>query len=166
MKRFLIPVAGLGAALILAVGIFAAGGLAATSALASGAFMNGGGPWMGRADWAGHADWAAQLPPELRGLGDIPAADRFAHFKSVTVNLTDKNNQPLVVSVTPGKVTSTSSSSLSLAGNDGATHTYALDANTIEKGKSAPANNDQVVVVTLNGSTTATAVVNVPPHGK
>ena len=160
MKRFLIPVAGLGAALILAVGIFAAGSLAATSALASGAFMNGGGPW------TGHADWAAQLPPELRGLGDIPAAERFDHFKSVTINRTDKNNQPLAVTVTPGKVTSINANSLSLAANDGSARTYTLDANTVEKGKSAPAANDKVVVVTLNGSTTATAVVDLPPHAQ
>jgi hypothetical protein len=161
MKRFLIPVAGLGAALVLAVGIFAAGGLAATSALASGTFMGGHGPWS-----ADHADWAAQLPPELRGLSDIPAADRFDHFKGVTINLTDKNNQPLAVTVTPGKVTSISSTSLSLAANDGSTRSFALDANTIEKGKSAPANSDKVVVVTLNGSTTATAVVDLPQNVK
>jgi hypothetical protein len=154
MKRFLIPVAGVAGALVLAVAIFAAGGLMATNALASGAFFDRGGD---------HGDWSAQLPPELKGLGTIPAAQRFEHFKGVTVNLTDQNNQPLTVTVTPGTVTSAGGTSLTLAANDGSTKTYAVDANTIEK--KAPAANDKVVVVALNGSGTATAVMAVPPAG-
>jgi hypothetical protein len=164
MKRFMAPMLGVAGALFLAVGIFAAGGMLATRALASSPFVAGPqmmGAW-GRGD---HGAWASQLPPEVRGLADIPAADRFDHFKGVTVNLTDKNNQSLAVTVTPGTVTAISSNSLSLAANDGSTRTYTLDANTIEKDKRAPLANQKAVVVTLNGSTTAAAVFSAPPQG-
>jgi hypothetical protein len=162
MRKYLVPVVIAGSALALAVVVFAAGGLVAASAFASGSFMNGpGGPWMAGRD---HGAWAAQLPPELKGLGDIPAADRFGHFKGATVNLTDKNNQPLTVTVTPGTVSAASATSLTMNANDGSTKTYALDDKTIERGQSAPTANEKVVVVTLNGSSTATAVMAAPNH--
>jgi hypothetical protein len=163
MKRFLVPMIGVAGALFLAVGIFAAGGLVATRALASSPFMAGAqmGPWSG----SDHGAWVSQLPPEIRGLADVPAGERFEHFKGVTVNLTDKNNQPLAVTVTPGTVTAVNGGSLSLAANDGSSRTYTLDANTIEKDKTAPVANEKVVVVTLNGSSTATAVLSAPPQG-
>ena len=41
--------------------------------------------------WGGGA-----LPAQLAGLRDVPAAERFDHFKGVQVNLTDKDGQPLV----------------------------------------------------------------------
>ena len=162
MRKYLVPVVIAGSALALAVVVFAAGGLVAASAFASAPFMNGpGGPWAAGHD---HGAWAAQLPPELKGLADIPAADRFGHFKGVTVNLTDKNNQPLTVTVTPGTVSAVSATSLTVHANDGSTKTYALDDKTIQRGQSAPAANEKVVVVTLNGSSTATAVMAAPNH--
>jgi hypothetical protein len=159
MNRFLVPVAAVTGVLLIAAGIFLAGGLVATNALASGMGLAGDAAW-GRGD---HGAWAAQLPPEVKGLGDIPAADRFSHFRGVTVNLTDKNNQPLAVTVTPGTVSAVSGNSLTLAANDGSTKAYAIDNKTIEKG--TPANSDKVAVVTINGSTTATAVMTVPAQG-
>lgn len=170
MNRFLIPVASIAGALVLAGAIFTVGNLIATDARASGAFPNGGGaPWLGAqgGPWGAgdHGAWAQQLPPELKGLSDIPASDRFNHFRGVTINLTDQNDRPMSVTVTPGTVTSVSGNSLSLAANDGSTKTYALDANTIQPGKTVPAANDKVAVVTLNGSSTATAVMTAPPNG-
>src|SRR5579859_4015492 len=62
------------------------------------------------------------LPPELASLKDVPAGERFAHFKGVQANLTDKDGKPLVISVTPGVASNVSANSLTIAGNDGATH--------------------------------------------
>jgi hypothetical protein len=114
-------------------------------------FGPGYGPWH-------NGGWdRSTIPPELAGLADVPADQRFAHFRGVQVQLTDKDNRPVRVDVVPGTVSSVSSSSLTIAANDGATHTYMLDDNTTQRG-SAPKQNDKVVVATLNGSSTATAV--------
>jgi len=132
------------------VGLFS--GQTAASAAPFGGPM--GGPWHG-----GSNDWTRNnLPPELSSLADVPAGDRFAHFRGVSVSLTDKNNQPLSVNVTPGTVSSVSASSVSLTGNDGATHTYAIDAKTLQDDNRPVKQNDQVVVATVNNSSTATAV--------
>jgi hypothetical protein len=104
------------------------------------------------------------LPQELAGLVDVPAGERFAHFRGVQVQLTDKDNTPLRVDVTPGTVTSISAASLTMNGNDGASHTFALTDKTVNHGKS-PTRNEQVVVATVNGSTTATAVIGVNGEG-
>ncbi len=108
--------------------------------------------------------WSAQdVPPELSGLKDIPAADRFAHFKGIQANLTDKDGKPLSINVTPGVATSVSATSLTLKGNDGVSHTYALDAQTMTHGKTVSQGQD-VVVVTLNNAANATAVIGVDPN--
>src|SRR3954470_12223191 len=60
-----------------------------------------------------------KLPAELTGLADVPDAQRFEHFRGVQVTLTDKNNQPLLVNVTPGTVSAVSASSVTVNGNDG-----------------------------------------------
>jgi len=87
------------------------------------------------APFAEQAEWSGQnLPPELSGLKDIPA-DRFAHFKGMLANLTDKDGKPLSVTVTPGVASNVSSSSITLNGNDGVSHTYTLDAQTMTHGK-------------------------------
>src|SRR5262249_4685772 len=99
------------------------------------------------------------LPPELAGLGDLPADQRFAHFKGAQVSLTDKDGRPVTVEVTPGTATAASAASLTIAANDGPTKTFGLDANTLRRGKQAPAQNDKVVVVTLSGRANAHAVV-------
>jgi hypothetical protein len=116
----------------------------------------GFGPGFGPA-WHNGAWDRNAIPPELAGLADVPTSERFAHFRGVQVQLTDKDNRPLRVDVTPGTVTSVSATSLTLAGNDGASHTYTLDDKTLRRG-SSPDQGDHVVVATMNGSGTATAV--------
>ncbi len=157
MNRFFIPLAAVAGALVVLVAAVSAGGLVASRAFASG-FGPHGGPW------------SAELPAELQGLGAIPAADRFDHFKGATLNLTDANGQPMSVTVTPGTVTSVNGASLGLTANDGSTHTYTLSDATMTREKAAPTTNEKVAVVTLNGSSTATAVMTMPaagfgPHG-
>jgi hypothetical protein len=154
-----ILVAALGVALI-AIGLVSL----ISRPLVGAAYANGfgGPPWAGGAGWQGGAgwhggDWAANLPPELAGLADVPADQRFAHFRGVQVQLTDKNNNPLRVDVTPGTVTAASATSLTISGNDGASHTYTLDNKTLQRGQALKP-NDHVVVATINGSATATGV--------
>ena len=153
MQRFRFPIAVALTSLVLVVGLFGVAGLLVGNALASG-------PWAG--PWAG---WHDQLPPELASLHDLPASERFSHFRGVQVNLTDKDNKPLSVTVTPGTAAATSPTSLTIAGNDGSTRAYSLNDKTVIRGKSAIAQNDKVVVVSVNNSTTATAVLTVGPEG-
>jgi hypothetical protein len=85
------------------------------------------------------------------------------------VQLTDKDNRPVNVDVTPGTATAVSTSSLSVTTNSGASRTFSLDDKTAihgaahgqsnQTGPQAVKQNDHVVVVTLNGSATATAVI-------
>jgi hypothetical protein len=141
------------AIVLIAIGV---GGLIAGPALAN----NFGPPWHAGAGWQRDG-----LPPELASLADVPAGERFAHFRGVQVQLTDRDNRPLRVDVTPGSVTSVSGTSLTMAGNDGASHTYALDDKTMQRGQ-AVKQNDKIVVATLNGSSTASAVFAVDgPRG-
>ena len=161
MNNFRFPLTVLGTSLVL-VGALALAG----SFLARGAFaapFGGFGSWQG---WhGGGGAWAADLPPELSGLRDIPPADRFAHFRGVQVNLTDKDNKPLSLSVTPGTVSSVSPTSLTLSANDGTTRTFSLDDKTIKRGERSPAQGDTVVVASLNGSQTALAVLSGDQRG-
>jgi hypothetical protein len=186
MQRWRFPIAvaltslGLVAALVVAGGFFvssvlargpwAAGGFGpwghggAGGPWSMGAGPRGGGPWaMGGGPWGGHA-----LPAPLAGLRDVPPAERFNHFLGVQVNLTDRDGQPLGLTLTPGTATAVSDTSLTLAANDGAARTFGLDAQTAIRGPRARvggtasppgiAQGDKVVVVTLNNSATATAV--------
>jgi hypothetical protein len=161
MNNFRFPLAVLGTSLVLVGALALAGNVLARGVFAAGAGGPGGfGGWQG---WhGGSGAWAADLPPELSGLRDIPPADRFAHFRGVQVNLTDKDGKPLSVSVTPGTVTSISSTAVTLNGNDGASHTFAIDSQTKEHG--SVAQGQQVVVATLNGSQTALAVMSGDAH--
>jgi hypothetical protein len=154
MRRLAIPVG----VLLILLGV---GALAVQSAFAASPF---GGPWGGGPPWThgGEGPWK-DLPPELAGLRDLPAGERFAHFKGVRVNLTDKENRPLAIDVVPGKVTAADAGSVTLAANDGSTRTFTLDAKT--KVRKAPAANDQAVVVTINGAANAAAVMVVGPDG-
>lgn len=175
MQRFRFPVAVALTSLGLVALLVVAGGLLVSSVLARAPWAGGvgfgpwshagaGGPWAaGQGPWGGFA-----LPAQLAGLRDVPAAERFDHFKGVQVNLTDKDGQPLVVSLTPGTATAASATSLTVAANDGSSRTFALDAQTALRGSRAPggaaapppsiAPGDKLVVVTLNNSGTATAV--------
>ena len=146
--RFSLAVVATSCALVIA--LFAIGALVVGSAFANGA----------QVAFGDHAKF--NLPPELASLKDVPADQRFAHFKGVTANLTDKDGKPVTISVTPGVATSVSTSSLTINGNDGTSHTYTLDAQTFTRGTS-PTTGQNVVVVTLNNSTTAQAVI--APNG-
>ncbi len=156
MNKARFSLAVLGTSLILVGVIGFAGMFAVRNAAASAAPFAQQGQWSGRS-----------LPPELSGLKDIPAADRFAHFKGVQANLTDKDGKPLSVTVTPGVASNVSASSITLNGNDGGPHTYTIDTQTMTHGKTL-AQGDNVVVVTLNNASNATAVLGVDPsamHG-
>ncbi len=185
LRRFRFPIAVGLTSLVLVVGLVAAGALTMRAALASGPWS--GGPWAGSAfaggPWGG-GPWAHgpgfELPAELQGLRDVPADQRFSHFRGAQINLTDKDNQPLTINATPGTVTAADATSLTMTANDGTARAFTLDAKTIIHSKSARggdqaaqpvlANGDKVVVVTLNTSTTATAVIagdmnGFGPHG-
>jgi hypothetical protein len=179
MKWFWFPVAVVATSLALVVALTAFFGLRMGTALASTLGASGppaGAPWSGA--WHG-GPWAngsgLSLPAELQGLADIPADQRFSHFTGVQISLKDKNDQPLTIAVTPGTVTAATASSLTIAANDGTTKTFTLDAKTIVRGNSAAGssqptpttlgNGYPVVVVTLNNSPTATAVIEGGAHG-
>jgi hypothetical protein len=172
VQRFRFPIAvaltSFGLVAVLLIG----GGLLVRSALAFGPWGNGGigPPWAGgRNAWA-----AAPLPAQLAGLRDLPADQRFTHFKSAQIMLTDRDNQQVVVGVSPGTAAEITGSSLTVATNDGPTRTYTLDAQTIisgprafggtQAGQQSINPGDRLVVVTLNGSGTATAVWSANPE--
>ena len=151
--RFSLGVFFTSVALVFA--LVAVGGYVAGSALAFGGprslapNMADGNPWQQNGNF--------QLPPELASLKDVPADQRFSHFKGVTANLTDKDGKPVQITVTPGVATAVSSTSVTINGNDGAQHTYTVDGDTFTRG--TPANGQDVVVVTLNNTSTARALV-------
>jgi hypothetical protein len=147
--RFSLAVLGTSLVLVGAIGV--AGMITVGNAFASAA------PFMQQQQWS-----AQSVPPELSGLKDIPPADRFAHFKGIQANLTDQDGKPLNVTVTPGVATNVTATSLTLNGNDGASHTYTLDAQTMTHGQAITQGQD-VVVVTLNNAPNAMAVMGVDP---
>jgi hypothetical protein len=135
----------------LVLGLVLAGGLLAGSALASGL------PWAGGPPWAGAHSPGFVMPPELAGLNQVPADQRFAHFKGARVSLTDKEGKPVSLEVTPGTASAASTTSLTVAANDGSTKSFALDDKTRVPG-GTPTQGAKVVVVTLNGGTAAVFV--------
>ena len=170
MQRLRFPIAVALTSLGLVALLVVAGGLLVSSALArapwGGPFAHGGGgrPWAAvPGPWGGFT-----LPAPLADLRDLPPAERFDHFKGVQVHLADKDGQPLVLALTPGTATAASATSLTVAANDGASRTFALDAQTTIRGPHAQggpdaspptiAPGDKVVVATINASGTATAV--------
>ena len=167
MQRFRFPLAVAATSLVLVAVIIGAGGLLIGNALADSPMAPWAGHW-GGAPWAsGHAAW--QLPPQLSGLADVPPDQRFSHFRGVQVQLTDKDNNPLAIEVVPGTVTAVAQNSITMTSNDGSNRTFAIDDKTAIHG-SAPGQSqptataaikkdDHVIVVTLNNSTTATALL-------
>ncbi len=167
MQRFRFPIAVALTSLGLVAALVVAGGLLVGSVLANGPWLRGAaiGPWAG-----GHGPWAGSvMPSQLRGLHDVPAAERFDHFKGVQVNLTDKDNQPLLVTITPGTATAVSATSLTIAANDGSPRTFSLDDQTVLPGAHArggaptsPSSinpGEKLVVVTVNNSGSAAALL-------
>jgi hypothetical protein len=170
MNRLRFPLTVAATSLALVAVLFGAGGFLIGNVLASSPIA--GGLWAGNqgsaAPWAaGRTAW--QLPPQLSGLADVPADQRFSHFRGAQVQLTDKDNNPLVIEVVPGTATAVTQSSLTLTANDGSSRTFAIDGNTAihgsAAGQSQPAatsaikNGDHVAVVTLNNSATAAALL-------
>jgi hypothetical protein len=151
--KFSVAVVLTSAALVLA--LFTAGAFMVGNAMASSIPV--------AAQMRGHTLDGQNLPPELAGLKDIPAAQRFSHFKGVQVSLTDQNGKPLDISVTPGVANSVSDTSLTITGNDGVNHTYSLNDQTLERGGTVATGQD-VVVVTLNNTSAARAVFNASSH--
>jgi hypothetical protein len=181
MKWFWFPVAVLATSVVLVAALAAFAIPPVGVALASTIGVGGPSsavPWQGGwhgGPWGNGTGFA--LPAQLQGLGDVPADQRFGHFVGVQLNLKDKDNKPVTVNVTPGTVTAASATSLTLAANDGTTKSYVLNDRTVVHGTSTPStpasgtasttltNGDNVVVVTLDNSTTATAVIDGGPHG-
>jgi hypothetical protein len=169
MARFRFPIAVGLTSLALVVALGAVVALLAPRAFAGPwARGHGFGPGFGRG--FGHG---FELPAELQGLHDLAPGERFAHFQGAQLHLTDRDNRPVTVSVTPGTATAISPTSVTLAANDGSTKTFALSEQTLVRGRggrggeparSAVAEGTQVVVVTLNNDTVARAVVAVDPH--
>ncbi len=170
MQRWRFPIAVALTSLGLTAVLLVAGGLLVTSVLAHGPWAGGVGPWAHAGPWAaGAGPWGGfALPAQLAGLRDVPAAERFDHFKGVQVSLTDKDGQPLAVTLTPGTATAVSATSLTMTANDGSSRTFTLDAQTSIRGvhprgdgAATPpsiAQGDKLVVLTINNSGTAAAV--------
>lgn len=136
----------------LVVALFATGTFLVGNALAS-TITNA-------AQMRGHGSWDDQnLPPEIASLKDVPADERFSHFQGVQVALTDKEGKPVHITLTPGIASSVSPSSLTIAGNDGSSHTYTLNDQTWTHG-AAIADGEKIVVLTMNETATARAVVD------
>ena len=167
MRRFLSRRAVLIAVAALVIGAGTIGVLTAGRALAAGIGMAamGFGPFGGHGGPWGGADFV--LPQELRDLHNLPPAERFKHFTGVQVSLKDANNQPVTLQVTPGTVSASSATSLTLAANDGTTKTFTLTGQTLIRSRPTDGNpnnspslesGDMVVVLTRNGEATARAV--------
>src|ERR1700687_3031347 len=103
MQRYRFPLSVAVTSLAVVLVLIGVGGLLVNNALANGPF-GGGGPG---APWAvGHAGWLPKtLAPELAGLTEIPAGERFPHRRGARVQLPDKDNKPLTVDVLPGTAT-------------------------------------------------------------
>jgi hypothetical protein len=166
MSRLRFALAVLGTSLALVVVIAVVGIVTAPRALALAGVGPFGGPFGGGA-FADH-----MLPPEFQGMQNLTPAERFGHFGGAQINLTDKDGKPFVVNITPGKVTTSSASSLTVAANDGTAKTYTIDGTSVIRGKpdmSTPGNSpapvslkqgDLVVVVSKAGEPTARFVMD------
>jgi hypothetical protein len=105
MTQFRSPLVAALAIVLIAIGV---GALIVRPTFAS---PFGFGPdWAG--GWHGGAWDRSAIPPEFAGLADVPAGERFSHFRGVQVSLTDKDNKPLTVQVTPGTATTASPTSV------------------------------------------------------
>jgi hypothetical protein len=134
MRALRFPIAMILASVALLVGLFAVGGLLAGTALA-------GGPPFAGTPWA----WGG-----AHAAGGGPAGAGFAPFDSL------RDGRPFTLEVTPGTVTAASQSGVTVQTRDGATRTFTVDAQT--RMRATPANGDQVVVITMNGASSALAV--------
>jgi hypothetical protein len=134
MSELRFPVAVVLTSVAMVVGLFLVGGTLARTALAGGPSF-GGPPWA----WAG---------------GHRGGAAGFAPFDDL------RDGRPFTLEVTPGTVTAASQSGLTVQTKDGASKSFAIDAQT--RLRATPASGDQVVVVTRNGAPNALVVAG--PH--
>jgi hypothetical protein len=122
-----------------------------------------------------HEMFAAQLPPEVRGLGQLNPGERFKHFAGIQAHFTDLNNVSHNVSVIPGTAQSVSADSLTIAPNDmalGASKTYKLTSDTIIRKAAQPwtggqasaqvAVGDSVAVIAFDGDQPRAVIVGGP----
>lgn len=162
MTRFLLTVAATSLVVVLLIG--ALGFVAVRSVL---------GPQVAAA--AGVPFAAVDVPREIQGWHDLPAADRFRHFQGAQIRFTDANNSPHTANVTPGTVTAFTGSSLTIDTNAGGGKTYSLTGSTRihtaahpaegSSSQSTPKVGDKVVVITLDDSSEARAVAIGGPEG-
>src|SRR3954453_7937524 len=130
MQRFRFPIAVAVTSLALVLSLVAVGGLVAGRVLASAQPFGG---WHGGPPWAAGQAFGPglALPPELAGLAEVPADQRFGHFKSAQVHLTDRDGRPVTIDVTPGVATAVSPTSLTITANEGTSKTVSLNEQTI-----------------------------------
>lgn len=119
------------------------------------------------------------LVPELR---DVPADQRFDHFRGGTFSFTDKNGNPITVNVTPGELTAVATDTITLRPNGGgadSSYRIANDTHVVPGGRAHLTDtmkaHDKVLVVSRQGSDEALAVFdqtavkghrgNARPHG-
>ena len=151
--KFSVAVVLTSAALVVA--LFATGAFFVGNAIAHAAPI-------AASDMRGHPEMDPHnLPLELAGLKDVPDSQKFSHLQGIQVALTDKDGNPVHIAVTPGVAKNIGTGSITVAGNDGATHTFAVTDQTWQRGGTQVADGDNVVVVTLNDTTSARAVVDV-----
>jgi len=107
MKWFLFPIAVVATSLLVVAALVAIFALPARIAFASA--LGSGTPWNG-GPWSHGAGF--ELPAQLQNLRDVPPDQRFSHFAGAQINLKDKDNKPITISITPGTVTASSATSL------------------------------------------------------
>lgn len=122
------------------------------------------------------APFAADLPAEIRDLHNLPPEQRFDHFMGAQFSFSDTNDKQHRVSITSGTVSAIKSDELTLNLNEGGNRTYTLNSETRihtagqrwsggQSANATPKAGDKVVVVTLDNSTTAKAVMIGGPDG-
>src|SRR5579884_3188250 len=99
MKWFLFPIAVVATSLLVVAALVAIFALPARIAFASA--LGSGTPWNG-GPWSHGAGF--ELPAQLQNLRDVPPDQRFSHFAGAQINLKDKDNKPITISITPGTV--------------------------------------------------------------
>ena len=171
MRRFLITFSASALAFVVVLGLAAlAIGLYGPRIAAAQGFGPGFGGPMG-----GH--WGANLPPEIQGLHNLAPEQRFGHFMGGSMRFSDTNDQAHSVALVPGTVTSFADGKLTVEPNDkSGTKTYTIGSETRvhaigqrwQGGQGAtatPKQGDKAMVVTLDGSDTAHAVMIGSPGG-
>ena len=165
MKRFLLTVSAMALGVVVGIGVIGVVGFAA--------FRSGFGPRAVEAAVIG--PWTGEMPAEIRDLHNLPPAERFGHFLGGQMRFSDTSNTAHSVAITPGTVSAVKADELTITPNDGGgSKSFALNADTRIHAtgqpwsgpqSASPKAGDRVVVVTLDGSSAARAVVIGGPDG-